>query len=29
MMARAKLAIEGFAIGVACTLVGLMIGVML
>jgi hypothetical protein len=29
MMARAKWAMEGFALGVACTLVGLMLGVWL
>lgn len=29
MMTRAKAALEGFALGVACTLVGLLIGVLL
>lgn len=29
MMTRAKWAVEGFALGVACTLVGLLLGVML
>lgn len=29
MMARAKQALEGFALGVACTLFGVIVGVML